>query len=200
MKSKNVFRLTLATAGAVTLSACVSLGAADPPPFLLSLTANESPAAGSQRNGIIGESIVVQLPMTPRKLAALRVPVQVSNSRISYLKDAVWVDKPNRLFQKLLIETLSAKSGKLILNEVDAGGKAGLRIAGELINFGLDGDRNTAVVTYDAVKLRTGQPAEKKRFEAKVPISQALPGPVGSGLNEAANIVALEVATWVGGS
>ncbi len=53
-------------------------------------------------------------------------------------------------------------------------------------------------VTYDAVKIRDGQPVEKRRFEASESVFAAEPGPVGEGLNDAANKVAADVADWVG--
>ncbi len=42
------------------------------------------------------------------------------------------------------------------------------------------------------------KPVEKKRFEASESVYAAEPGPVGEGLNKAANKVAADVAEWVG--
>ena len=71
---------------------------------------------------------------------------------------------------------------------------------GVLINTasiaGFDGP--PGAVTYDAVKMTKGRPVEKKRFEASENVFAPEPGPVGEGLNKAANRVAGDVAEWVG--
>jgi len=181
------------------LSACVSFGGVEPPPSLLTLSPDQELAAGATQSGPQTGSLVVALPAAPQKLNTIRVPVQTSGGTgIAYLKDAVWVDKPARLFQDLLSETIAARNNRLVLTATEAGGKAQTYITGELVNFGLDGPSLTVTVTYDAVKMTKDQPVEKKRFEARESVFAAEPGPVGEGLNRAANKVAVDVAEWVG--
>ncbi len=185
-------------AGLGVLSACVSFGGAEPPPFLLSLTSDMQVDPGAVRAGPQAGALVVQLPSTPQKLNNVRVPVQTSATGIAYLKEATWIDKPARLFQGLLTETIAAKNNRLVLTAVQAQGKADTYLSGELVNFGLDGPSLTVTVTYDAVKMREGEPVEKRRFEASETVFAAEAGPVGEALNSAANKVVLEVADWVG--
>ncbi len=180
------------------LSACVSFGASDPPPFLLSLSPDNSVTAGATHSGPQTGALVVALPSAPQKLNTIRVPVQTNATGIAYLKEAVWVDKPARLFRSLLGETIAAKNNRLVLSATEAGGKAETYLTGELVNFDLDGPSLTVTVTYDAVKMSEGRPVEKRRFEASESVFAAEPGPVGEGLNAAANRVASEVAEWVG--
>ncbi|WP_417622529.1 ABC-type transport auxiliary lipoprotein family protein [Parasphingorhabdus sp.] len=179
------------------LSACVSFGGAEPPPSLLSLSPDQKLTAGAMRSGPQSGSLVVALPAAPQKLNTIRVPVQTTTTGIAYLKEAVWVDKPARLFQDLLSETIAARNNRLVLTATEAGGNAQTYITGELVNFGLDGPSLTVRVTYDAVKMTKDKPVEKKRFEASARVSAAEPGPVGNGLNKAANDVAAQVAEWV---
>ncbi|AMO71025.1 ABC-type transport auxiliary lipoprotein family protein [Sphingorhabdus sp. M41] len=192
LKSVGLLAATLA------LSACVSFGGAEPPPSLLSLSPDQKLSAGAMQSGPQAGSLVVALPAAPQKLNTIRVPVQTSGTGIAYLKDAVWVDKPARLFQDLLSETIAAKNGRLVLTATQAGGNAQTYITGELVNFGLDGPSLTVTVTYDAVKMVKDKPVEKKRFEASENVFAAEPDPVGQGLNKAANKVAADVAEWVG--
>lgn len=180
------------------LGACVSFGGAEPPPSLLSLSADNMVSAGAAHSGPQSGSLVVALPATPQKLNTLRVPVQTSSTAIAYLKDAVWIDKPARQFRDLLSETIAAKNNRLVLTATEAGGKAQTYVTGELVNFGLDGPSLLVTVTYDAVKMTEGQPVQKKRFEVSEEVSAAEAGPVGQGLNDAANAVAIQVAEWVG--
>lgn len=198
MMSIGKIRTVTVLAGIGLLSACVSFGGSKAPPFLISLSADTVVAPGAVRSGPKTGALVVRLPATPQKLNNLRVPVQTTGTGIAYLKDATWVDKPAHLFQGLLKETISAKNNRLILSSAQAGGKADTYLSGELVNFGLDGSSLIVTVTYDAVKMRDGQPIEKRRFEASESVFAAEPGPVGEGLNTAANKVASEVAEWVG--
>lgn len=189
-------RATLAIGLVIGLSSCVSFGG-EAPPAMLMLTADNNVAPGATRSALQTDALVIQTPDVPRKLDTNRVPVQIDASSVAYIKDAVWSDKPARLMQLLLSETVSAKSGNMVLSEVDAGGKAGRLISGSLLEFGIDAATNEAVVVYDAVKITRGQATEKKRFEARRRVSEIKAPAVGSALNEAANDVASQIADWV---
>lgn len=194
---KTIKHVMFAATIALSLGACVSFGG-KAPPSLLVLTATNSVANGTAKSGASSEALIVLLPEAPRKLDSNRVPVQIDDSSIAYLKDAVWADKPSRLMQLLLMETIAAKSGRLVLNETDAGGKATEYLSGSLLEFGVDASASEAVVVYDAVRLVRGQTVEKKRFEARRPVSAVEPGPTGIALNAAANDVAVQVSDWIG--
>jgi cholesterol transport system auxiliary component len=195
--TRNPRNAILAGVLTLTLGACVSFGG-KAPPSLLVLTATNSVANGTAKSGTSGDALIVLLPEAPRKLDSNRVPVQIDDSSIAYLKDAVWADKPSRLMQLLLMETIAAKTGRLVLNETDAGGKATQYLSGSLLEFGVDAAASEAVVVYDAVRLVRGQMVEKKRFEVRRPLSAVEPGPAGTALNEAANEVATQVSDWIG--
>lgn len=178
------------------LASCVSFGA-KPPPSLLVLTASQTVAAGTVKSGDLSTALVVLMPDVPRVLDTNRVPVQINSSSVAYLKDAVWSDKPARLIQLLLSETIAAKNGRLILSEVDAGGKAQQYLSGSLSEFGINASRKEAVIVYDAVKLVRGKQAEKRRFEARRPASAIEPASSGAALNLAANDIAIQIADWM---
>lgn len=181
----------------MALGACVSFGGKAPASMLV-LTADNVVAAGTARTATATDALVIQIPQVPRKLDTNRVPVQIDASSIAYLKDAFWADKPARLMQMLVAETVSAKTGNLVLNEVDAGGKAARYISGSLLEFGIDAETNEAVVTYDVVKIIRGSATEKRRFEARRPLTAISPAPAGAALNAAANEVAGQIADWAG--
>lgn len=195
-KTTKACRAAFALSLVVGLGGCVSFGGKAPPAMLV-LTADNVVAAGASRSALQTEALVIQTPEVPRKLDTNRVPVQIDASSVAYIKDAVWSDKPARLMQLLLSETVSAKSGNMVLSEVDAGGKAGRFISGSLLEFGIDAATNEAVVVYDAVKIIRGQPTEKKRFEARRKVSEIKASAVGTALNSAANDVASQIADWV---
>lgn len=180
----------------LSLGACVSFGGKAPASMLV-LTADNVMSAGTARTATAADALVIQTPEVPRKLDTNRVPVQIDASSIAYLKDAFWADKPARLMQLLLVETVSAKSSNLVLNEVDAGGKATRILSGSLLEFGIDAATNEAVVVYDAVKIIRGNATEKRRFESRRPVAAVEAAPTGAALNAAANDVAAQVAAWI---
>ncbi len=187
--------LALAIA-ALSLSACVSFGG-KPPPALLVLSAAEKVKNGSALSGDASSALIILLPQVPRQLDTNRVPVKSDDSSIAYIKNAFWADKPARLVQQLLMETVAAKNNQLVLNEVDAGGRATQFLSGTLIEFTIDARNMQAVVVYDAVKLVKGQVVQKRRFETREALTIIDASSAGNALNTAANRLAADMATWL---
>lgn len=184
----------------LTLAGCVSFGA-KPPPTLLVLTPAAPVAVGQAQSSAAARSIVVQVPTTPAALATTRVPVQSSPTELAYLKNAAWSEPPARLFARLVADTLTSRAGFVVLSGVQSLSDPSATLGGELRNFGIDAAAQTAVVTYDATLVRPNATVvEKRRFEARVPVS-AVQGPIaGQALNDAANQVAAQVADWARGA
>ena len=187
----------LAVMTALALSGCISFGA-KPPASLLSLTPAATVAAGTAINGDVANAIAVLEPEAPMKLTNTRVPVQIDDTQIAYVKDAVWVDKPTRLFRRLLGETIRAKGHRLVIDNDDAALTPKNQLRGTLIDFGYDARTSSAVVTFDAVRDVNGTQVMTRRFSATVPGVAAEAAPIGAALNQAANDVASQVADWVG--
>lgn len=183
---------------ALPLAGCISFGA-KPPEALLSLSATEQVPVGQAQSSAGARTITIQVPNVPQALATNRVPVQASATDIAYVKDAQWVEPPARQFARLLSDTVTARTGRVVMSGAQSLADPGARLAGELRMVGVDAGAREAVVTYDAALVRDeGGALEKRRFEARVPVSVIETGPVGVALNQAANQVAGEVADWVG--
>lgn len=189
-------RIALASAASLLLAGCISFGA-KPPESLLSLTPTSSVAAGTAINGDVAQAIQVVEPEAPAKLAVNRVPVQIDDTQVAYVEDAVWVDKPTRLFRKLLGETIRARTGRLVIDHDDPALTPTNQLRGNLIDFGYDARTASVVVTFDAVRDTNGTQVMTRRFSATVPVAAPEAGPVGAALNQAANDVAGQVADWV---
>jgi cholesterol transport system auxiliary component len=188
----------LSVAAAVLLTGCISFGAA-PPPSLLTLTPDTPVPVGQPQSSAGAKSITVSVPTTPQSLAAARVPVQATPTTLAYVKDAVWAEPPARLFARLMADTLTARTGRVVLSTAQSISDPGARLGGELRNFGLDATARVAIVTFDASLVRADATAvEKRRFEARVPVATIDAAAAGPALNQAANQVAGEVADWVG--
>lgn len=182
---------------ALPLAGCLSLSP-EPPEQLLTLTPARTAAAGGDLGGNAAAALAVIEPTADQRLSVARVPVQVSDSGVAYLKDALWVEKPTRLFQQLVAETIRAQGGKLVVGEGDLGYGAATRLSGRLLDMGYDAASGSVVVRYDAVLQMPDGTIRTRRFESRVADVEPEAQAVGPALNEAANRVAGEVAEWVG--
>ncbi|WP_299191376.1 ABC-type transport auxiliary lipoprotein family protein [uncultured Erythrobacter sp.] len=197
----NQFRtFAVLAAASLTLSGCISLGAAEPPESLLTLSSTATAPAGSGAvTGTEGSegAIAVLTPEVPAKLDVLRVPVNVTDTEVAYLQDAVWIEKPARLFRRLLGETLRTRGAALVLDSDDTPTIASQTVRGTLIEMTYDVPTSSVVVRFDA--LRTGEDGSvtSRRFEASESGLAPEASLVGPALNRVANQVAGEVADWV---
>ncbi len=189
--------------GAVLLSAllvsgCLGLGGKTPA-FLMTLTPAQAPGADAGRAVQAGETMTINTPLVPQALAALRVPVTQGDTAIAYVKDAAWVEPPAKLFQRLLAETVRAKTGRVVLDPRQFAADPGDLVTGSLLAFGIDQRSASAVVIYDATVQSAGSKLVRtRRFEARVPVGEIDAANTGRALNSAANTVAGEVADWLG--
>ena len=194
---RNAFRAGALALAVVGLSGCIGLGGKTPK-SLITLTPSATAPAGTTASGTAATAIAMSEFEAPQKLDVTRVPVQVTDSEIQYVKDAVWNEKPARLLGRLIAETIRARTGRLIIDGDDPGALAETRIAGTLREFGYDARTGEVVLILDAARAGAGSSVTTKRFEARVPVAEVKPEPIGAALNQAANQVAGDVAAWVG--
>ena len=183
----------------LSLAGCITFGA-KPPPQLLTLSAAQPIAAGATGNSGTQRSIVVQVPSVPAALATPRVPVQSAPTTVAYIPKALWSEPPNRLFARLLADTLTVRAGMIVLSGVQSLSDPSATLGGELRAFTIDADARQAVVIYDATLVRPGTTqVQKRRFEGRAPVAAVDPTDAATALNAAANDVAGQVADWVRG-
>lgn len=192
---------TLVPAAALLLAACgpiVQVGGNSPrPDMLYTLTATGATAVPPRADLDLARAVSVDLPAVPGALQTVRIPVTVTDTAIQYVQVAQWAEQPNRLFQRLLADTLVA-SGTSVVDVRSMGTAGGRRLSGQLLAFGVDVRGAPVVrVRYDAT-LAGGGAVRQRRFEREAPLV-AVSGPeVAAALNSAANAVAADVALWVG--
>jgi len=192
-------RLAAPLALALALSGCISIGGGGKaPPTLLNLTATAQAPVGAAVSGKAEDALVVLDPEVDRRLAVQRVAVTVDAANVAYLKNAMWIERPARLFRSLLAETLRAGGTRLVFEDSDATASGRTRLSGRLLDIGYDGPSRAVVVRYDAVLAGPGGSIRTKRFEARVPGVAPEGKAVGPALDQAANDVARQVADWVG--
>lgn len=144
------------------------------------------------------KAVTIDTPSVPGALQTLRIPVTVSDTAIQYVKGAQWSEQPNRLFQRLLADTL-VHSGVAVIDQRSSGQTGGRRLTGQLMAFGLDvRDGRQVRVRYDAT-LAGPDGIRQRRFEREAMVGSADGADVALALNGAANRVAADVAAWVAG-
>lgn len=194
-------KLALPLIAALPLGACISLGAKPPPDTLFTLSA--TPGAARPASGTAAEPafLTVAVPKAPAALQTLRIPVRVSATEYAYLKDAQWVEQPNRLFQRLVSDTVEAQTSLVPLDPRQTTVDPGRRLIGELLDFSLDvtGDR-VVKVRYNAALVGPGAKIVARQFAGSEPVASDDPKAVAAALNRAANRVAADVAAWVAGN
>lgn len=191
--------LAAVPAAALLLAGCLGSLTGRVPDSLLTLSADNVPPANAQRQGTVATALTVLVPSVPQKLRTPRIPVQATATSIAYVQDAQWVEAPARLFQRLLSETVAARTNRLVLDESQYITGPGELLAGELLEFGIDAASGQAVVTYQALRLTgNGETVAQRRFEARESVGEINAVNSGAALNRAANRVAIEVAGWIG--
>lgn len=194
MRKASLALLLMATMG---LSGC--FGGAKVPPTLLTLTSSAPAPVAVNRASAPGEALTIDVPVVPKELATTRVPAQVGPTAVAYIKDLMWVETPDRLFQDLLQETTVRTTSRVVLDPRQSALDPGLKLTGTLTRFGYDTAEGMVIVRYDgALSTGGGTRVETRRFEAKVP-ADGTARTVGPALNSAANQVANDVARWIGG-
>jgi len=195
-----MLRVPLAAAVALSLGGCALLGGGPkPPPWLLTLTPSTPAPTSVVRSANAGEAVTIDVPVIPKELRSVRVPAQVGETAIAYIKDLQWVDTPDHLFQDLVQETVLRTTTRVVIDPKQSTLDPGLVVTGQLLSFGYEAGQGTVLVRYDAaLSTAGGTRVETRRFEARAP-ADGTAATVGPALNTAANQVALDVAKWIGG-
>lgn len=191
------FRIAAAAALALALPGCISFGG-EPPASLLTLSPAASAPAGPGIAANAARPVIAVLAFdTPAKLDVLRVPVAVSETELAYLQEAFWVEKPARLFRRLVGETIRARGAAMVIDGDETATLATVSVQGTLIDMGYDAPSQSVVVRFDAVRIAADGAVTTRRFEARQPGVAAEVRAVGAALNVAANTVAADIATWM---
>jgi cholesterol transport system auxiliary component len=195
-------RALMRSATAVTLAACLAgcslMGGGKAPPYLFTLTPEAAPAA-TVRSAAVGQTVTIRTPVIAKELRTVRVPVQVSPTVIQYVSNFQWVDTPDKLFQRLVEETVRRTTSRVVLDPDQSALDPGLVVTGQLNRFGYDAQQGMVVVQYDAsLATQGGTHVETRRFEASLP-ADGTSTTIAPALNQAANQVGTQVAQWIGG-
>ncbi|HZU51973.1 MAG TPA: ABC-type transport auxiliary lipoprotein family protein, partial [Sphingomicrobium sp.] len=146
------------------------LGGGKPPATLVTLTPEAAAPELIARNATAGQSVTIETPTVPKELAFVRVPVQLTPTNVQYVANLQLVDTPDRLFQRLLEETVRRTTSRVVLDPAQSALDPGIAVSGELQRFGYDASTGEVIVTYDAALSAPGSAGvHTRRFTARAP-------------------------------
>lgn len=192
-------------AAVLAVSACGPLvqigGGGKQPDSLFVLRAPPPPPASVAVAVAARQTVLIEQPGVVGTIQTLRIPVIEADTRVGYLVEANWAEQPSKQFQRLLIDTMSARPGVIALGATQIDGRADRRLSGTLVEFGLDmrdASHPQVRLRFDAVLTGPDRALiGVRRFEVTRPVASDEPEVVADGLNLAANAIAGEVAGWV---
>jgi cholesterol transport system auxiliary component len=188
-------RATCATVLVLGLGGCLSFGAKAPKTLMI-LTTSASVPVGTGRQAAADNTVLILTPTANAAVSTVRIPVY-DGTVISYVADGAWNEPPVRAIQRVLSETVTARTAKIVLDPRQFGTNPEMRLSGQLQRFGIDPVAMQAVITFDAQLSRDAGRVETRRFEAKAPLAAIDAPQAGTALNRAANDLAAQVADWV---
>ncbi len=198
-RMKSLFAASL---GSLALAACSLsglMGGGKAPTTLQTLTPEAADPGAMTRTANAGQAVTVEVPAVAKELRTVRVPVQINATDVQYVTGLVWIDTPDRLFQRLVSETVRRTTNRVVLDTGVSGLDPGLTLSGQLQKFGYDAQTGQVIVEYDgALSTAGGTRVDTRRFVATAPADGSAAS-VGPALNRAANQVAADVAKWIGG-
>jgi|TARA_R100000501_G_scaffold17834_1_gene34217 cholesterol transport system auxiliary component len=191
--------LPVILAAGIATASCgplVQLGGNNPVPDSLLTLATTAPTVAEPT----GAPVLITLPDVPGKLRTTRVAVVTTNNEIQYLPAAGWIEQPNILFQRVLLDTFEARTSRPALDERSIDIVPAARLSGNLAAFELDVrgapqvrvGYNATLTTPDAGLIAT------RRFEVVEPVSVETGPAVAAALTVAANRIAVEISDWAG--
>ena len=175
------------------------LGGGKAPTVLYDLTPTAPPTGAVARQSDAGSAVTVRVPVITKELRTVRVPVQVNASQVEYVKDMQWIDTPDRLFQKLVAETIRRTTSRVVLDPAQPGLDPGITVSGELLDFGFDAQRGVVIARFQGTLATNGGASVQSRtFVAEAP-ADGTTATVPPALNAVANQLAQQIAQWIGG-
>lgn len=180
----------------LSLGACISFGP-KPPKVLLTLATTSAVQAGTDRTATAANTILVLTPTSPVTIATTRIPVYDGSAELSYVATTAWNEPPAQALQRVMSETIAARTARVVLDPRQIIGTPAMRLSGQLQKFGVDPQAMQAVVVFDAQVARQNGIIDVRRFEAHAPLTAVDGTQVGTALNVAANDLAVQIAAWV---
>lgn len=180
----------------VALAGCISIGP-KAPKVLLTLATTSMVQPGIDRTATATNTILVLTPTAPVAIATTRIPVYDGGMTLAYVEATAWNEVPAQAMQRVMSETIAARTAHVVLDPRQAIGVPAMRLSGQIQKFGVNPQAMQVVIVFDAQVARRDGRLDARRFEARTPVGAVEGAEVGMALNTAANDLAAQIADWV---
>jgi cholesterol transport system auxiliary component len=140
--------------------------------------------------------IEVTVPSALQVLDTEKIVAEPSTGVITYLSDAQWSDRLPKLLQARMIEAF--ENSARIRTVARAGDRvsADAQLVTDIRQFGIEGKEAVVELSVKLIGTRGGRINAAKIFIARVPAPAAAGGASASAINDALNIVLVDLVRW----
>ncbi len=181
-------RLGFAAGMALFVAAC---GASTPVPTY-DLIAPRDFGPVRQARGLIE----VTVPNALQVLDTEKIVVEPQTGVVTYLSDAQWADRLPKLLQARMIEAFENSSRIRTVARAGDRVSADAQLVTDIRQFGIEGKDAVVELSVKLIGSRGGRINAAKVFTARVPAPSTSGGAAASAINEALNIVLVDIVRW----
>lgn len=189
-------------AALLVLASCgplVSLGNDGPPPALFTLPSGSAAAPEGSGPPAFASIRVEEMEPGP-ELRSERIAVTATDVGVQYLTGARWVDGPQVLLQRSLIDAFARWGEVTALGSTNLEVPTDVRLTGRIERFHLDVSQGAPTVQLAVqtlmIKTRGGTILGSRRFEASAPAASAKPEDVARAFATAHSTLVADIYRW----
>ncbi len=193
---RKISRIALMASFLTGCSALTTVEMAARPLAAYDLPSLQPSAAGQPPNG----HILIDRPESSGAIATDRIMVKPSSLEVQYLPDAKWVEDAPRLFQRLIVESITASEAFSLVASRDFGPIPDFIMVGDLIAFQAEiGDGGASAhirATLTLVRDRDGRILATRTFEEIATARSDAPVDIVAAFELASRSILQDVVAW----
>lgn len=188
-------------AAALLLAGCsslVSFGDKGPPPVLVTINTLDAPVPQGLSAPAIASIRIEEMEPAP-ELRSERIAVASSDVGVEYLAGARWVERPQVLLQRALIDAFASWGGLTALGSTNLDVPTDIRMTGRIDRYHLDVTAAPTVrLTVHVLLLRSrgGGIVASRRFDAEAPAAGTAPAAVARAFSAAQARMVTDIYSW----
>ncbi len=144
--------------------------------------------------------ILIDRPESSGAIATDRIMVKPSPLEVQYLPDVKWVEDAPRLFQRLIVESLTASDAYSLVASRDFGPRPDFVMVGDLIAFQAEISNGGATIhiraTMTLVRDRDRRIVATRTFEEVVPARTDAVADIVSAFDQSSRTVLQDIVAW----
>ena len=140
--------------------------------------------------------IEVTVPSALQVLDTEKIVAEPSTGVVTYLSDAQWSDRLPKLLQARMIEAFENSSRIRTVARAGDRVSADAQLVTDIRQFGIEGKEAVVELSVKLIGTRGGRINAAKIFVARVPAPATAGGAAASAINDALNIVLVDLVKW----